>query len=121
MTEKGATLAMLSMVEMGWYRRGPLERISENCLAAPAPPLLSPPPRDSRQISLSPPQIAPFFTSVLSMSLGIRQGAAVLEIGDLEAAASLVRFAEGLTTTGWAPRYIVPISFSIPSEHRRLF
>jgi hypothetical protein len=26
---------MLSMVEMGWYRRGPLERISEkNCLAA---------------------------------------------------------------------------------------
>jgi hypothetical protein len=30
-------------------------------------------------------------------------------------------FAEGLTTTGWVPRYIVPISFSILSEHRRLF
>ena len=34
--KKGAILVMLSMVEMGWYRRGPLERISENCLAAPA-------------------------------------------------------------------------------------
>jgi hypothetical protein len=35
--KKGALLAMLSMVEMGWYRRGPLERISENCPIAPAP------------------------------------------------------------------------------------
>jgi hypothetical protein len=30
-------------------------------------------------------------------------------------------FAEGLTTTGRVPRYILPILFSILSEHRRLF
>jgi hypothetical protein len=36
---------MLSMVEMGWHRRGPLERISENCLAAPVSTALAPPPR----------------------------------------------------------------------------
>ena len=37
------------------------------------------------------------FLPPLSLHIGIRQGAALLEIGDLEAVAS----PEGLTTTGW--------------------
>jgi hypothetical protein len=49
-----------------------------------------------------------------SLHIGVRQGAAVLELGDLRPGSR--SFAVGLVTTGWAPRYIVPNSFSIVSQ-----
>jgi hypothetical protein len=56
------------------------------------------------------------YSSVLEMHG--RQGLSELELGDLESVASP---SEGLTTTGRVNPDVVPNSFSILSEHRRLF
>jgi hypothetical protein len=83
-------------------------------LPPPSPP---PPPQGIRpNLPFTSSDNVFFFPSVLSISGFAREPRCTIIRGTV-----IRSFDEGLTTTGWVPRYIVPISFSILSEHRRLF